>query len=369
MKSRFLMCCAQGEKSVSKMNLRVVLVSIMAIAGLHGHSLFAATVAVGPPACQPSLVHFSTIQAAVTAVPSGSTVLVCPGTYPEQVTITQPLTLKGITSGNSGQAVIAPPVGGLVTNAVDEFGTTLALQLWVDNVSGGPVNISDITVDGSGNGVTTCHPVILGIFYENSSGTANEVTIRNQKGNGCGEGFLAEGGGTLPTVIIENSSIHDTDTGIYTQNQVTVTIKENDVNVPGLGMFFDEGGSNTVSGNIVIAGFEGIGAKAGAAGSVSGNTVMNTQFGIVAQSDGVSFTSNKVFNSSVIGIEVLTSAAAIQRNSITNSQVGIEFNCSANPNVIHNTIGEAQTGIDQVPASLAAPNTYFNVSTIRTSGC
>jgi hypothetical protein len=40
-------------------------------------------------------------------------VLVCPGTYPEQVTISQPLTLQGITSANSAQAVIAVPGGGM----------------------------------------------------------------------------------------------------------------------------------------------------------------------------------------------------------------------------------------------------------------
>src|SRR2546422_9895547 len=97
----------------------------------------------------------------------------------------------------------------------------------------GPVNISNIVVDGTGNGVTTCHPVILGMFYENSAGTVNHVAIRNQIGNGCGEGFLAEGGSPVPSVTFENSSVHNVDVGIFTENQVAVTIKQNDVDVSG----------------------------------------------------------------------------------------------------------------------------------------
>jgi hypothetical protein len=38
---------------------------------------------------------YSTIQSAVSAAPSGGTVIVCPGTYPEHVTVSSPLTLVG----------------------------------------------------------------------------------------------------------------------------------------------------------------------------------------------------------------------------------------------------------------------------------
>jgi pectin methylesterase-like acyl-CoA thioesterase len=40
---------------------------------------------------------FNTIQQAVTAVPPGSTINVCPGNCAEQVVIQQPLTLQGST--------------------------------------------------------------------------------------------------------------------------------------------------------------------------------------------------------------------------------------------------------------------------------
>jgi parallel beta-helix repeat protein len=338
-----------------------------------GH-LFAASVVVGPASCKPTLVHFSTIQTAVDSVPAGSTVFVCPGNYGEQIHITKPLTLTGVAMGNSDQPVIVPPPGGLATNSVDEFGTTLALQLWVDN-PGGPVNISSIAIDGTGNGVTICHPVVVGMFYENSAGTVNHVAIRNQTSavSGCGDGFLAEGGPAVPTVSLLNSSIHNTDNAIYTQNQVNVIIKGNDVDVSasanGFGIVLDDGSNNTVSGNVITSSYAGVNYKPGSAGTVTANTVTNTPIAVLASSDAVSVTTNKLLNSSTAGVFVSPSAGVIQGNTITNSPIGIELNCFADSSVTGNTISDAQTGIDGVPTSLSVVNSFFNVQFKQNGGC
>ena len=88
-----------------------------------GQAARASTVVVG--SCKPSLTSFSTIQAAVNAAPAGSNIDVCPGTYPEQVTITsKSLTLVGIVAGTNDAAVLTPPSGGLVINATDIGGGT-----------------------------------------------------------------------------------------------------------------------------------------------------------------------------------------------------------------------------------------------------
>src|SRR2546427_6153109 len=97
---------------MSNITLRIMGLAAIAVACLHGGNLFAVTVVVGPSTCQPSFVHFSSIQTAVSSVPPGATVLVCPGTYGEQVHITQPLTLRGIMNGNLDQAGILPPGSG-----------------------------------------------------------------------------------------------------------------------------------------------------------------------------------------------------------------------------------------------------------------
>jgi len=142
------------------------------------HPMLAASYAVGT--CKPSLPSFTTISAAVSTVPPGSTVLVCPGTYPEQVTIAQPLTLKGVSSGNAGQAVITVPGSGLAF-VTTGFGYSIAAMV---DVTAGPVNISDITVDGAGNTVPAGNWFAGFLYNDGSSGTVNEITARNLTGTG-----------------------------------------------------------------------------------------------------------------------------------------------------------------------------------------
>jgi pectin methylesterase-like acyl-CoA thioesterase len=73
----------------------------------------------------------TSISAAVAAVPAGSTVNVCPGTYAEQVQIDKSLTLQGITSGNSSNVVITIPAGGLTQTTSVLFGSSVSPQVWV----------------------------------------------------------------------------------------------------------------------------------------------------------------------------------------------------------------------------------------------
>jgi hypothetical protein len=336
-----------------------------------------ATVTYAVGNCRPGLPTFTTISAALGATPAPNVVMVCPGTYNEQITIANGVTLEGVVTGDSDQAIIAPPAGGLTQTATDTFGDTLFFQLWVNNASG-PVNISNLTIDGSGNGVTSSGPFVVGIFYQNSPGTLNRVITRNQKGNSSGIGIDVEGGSTNPTVTIENSSIHDFDAlGIQTSSGLSATIKGNEVTSNVCGSFGCQGitlisGTNMVMGNLVSAAGKslqsGIQIFSNVAGAATGNTVMNSGVGINTGADGVSITFNKILNVSSVGIDVSTSAAAIQGNNITNTSVGIDFECNANPNVRSNTIMDATNGIAHVPSSVVTPNMYFSVGTIR-SGC
>src|SRR5271168_4707538 len=102
-----------------------------------------ATVTYAVGSCEPKLLSFTTIMSALGATPAPNVVKVCPGAYTEQVVITFPVTLEGVSASNSAASIIAPPSSGLVANASDEFGDSLAVQLWVKNVSG-EVNISNM---------------------------------------------------------------------------------------------------------------------------------------------------------------------------------------------------------------------------------
>jgi len=82
--------------------------------------------------CEPKLTSFNTISQAVSTVPPSSTILVCPGNYPEQVVITQPLTLQGVLIGGSGAAVITVPSGGLSTSVSPGSGGSVSAFLAVE---------------------------------------------------------------------------------------------------------------------------------------------------------------------------------------------------------------------------------------------
>lgn len=200
-------------------------------------------VAVGT--CKPRLTSFSTIQAAVSTVRPGSTVLVCPGVYPEQVTISQPLNLQGIADSNLDQVVITVPSGGLAVNVTSISSEAVAAQVLVQNAAS--VNITNIIVDGTGGdqACATTGTWLAGIFYaSNSSGTILRVRTSGQMDGGCGVGIWAENGGsTSQSVIIASSSVHDIDgAGISvtsgTPSTLNVTVRGNYVSSPaGIGIF------------------------------------------------------------------------------------------------------------------------------------
>jgi pectin methylesterase-like acyl-CoA thioesterase len=171
-------------------------------------------------------VNFATISAAVAGVPAGSTILVCPGVYPEQVTITQPLTLQGIRSDNSNRAVITiNPNGNLAPNVTSVIGEYLFAQVLVQNVNPpGSVNIIGITVDGTNGPQQGCTDAngFAGVFYASgTTGTVNEVTARNQIG-GCGLGagiWVENGAGPTLAITVENSSVRNMDGAWHPQCQ------------------------------------------------------------------------------------------------------------------------------------------------------
>jgi hypothetical protein len=325
---------------------------------LAASPMLAATYAVGT--CKPSLPSFTTISAAVSTVPPGSTVDVCPGTYPEQVTIAKSLTLKGISSGNAGQAVITVPTSGL-TAITSGDGYTIAAQV---DVTAGPVNISDITVDATGSNITY-PPWVVGILYDSgSSGTVNEITARGQSGGG-GVGVWADNvSATNESVTIENSSFHDIDdTAVVTDGSTLLaTVKGNTMQAAYFQVQWLSSGSLTA--NVINGGVVGVSVQSPV--TISVNTLANQSYGIYGYG-GFTATSNKISNA-YYGIFDLGGGNTYNSNAITKTSVGIEFNCNT-PTVLSNTINDATTGLDSVPASFSGANSFDNVVTLRTDGC
>jgi hypothetical protein len=352
--------------------LRLRLLLFATLPFLVGHSLMANdnTFAVG--SCKPRLTSFATISDAVKGVPSGSTILVCPGVYAEQVMITQPLTLRGISSGNQDQAIIGVPNAGFASNVTSIFSEPVAAQVLVQ--SAGWVAISDITVDGSGGDLgCASNTWLAGIFFANgASGEVSQVKVANQTNGGCGVGIWAENStGGNQFVRVQDSSIHDMDgEGIVAAANsspgLNVSFHDNVISLPG-----GTGGIVTanINGNItensvsdVMFGVVNLGTGA----SISSNIVTSTSAGVVLEGGG-NVISNRI-SGSAFGVSFFADGGKAQGNNISNaSAAGIEFNCSAG-SANHNTINDAAIGLDQVPSAFNGSNRFANTGTIM-EGC
>jgi hypothetical protein len=350
----------------------------------------ASSVVVTPPsttACK-ALPSYNTISTAVSSVPAGSTIYICPGTYAEQVVITKKLTLEGVAgNGSTGAAasgsnnpVIVSPAGGVLVNSADLFGSfPTAAQILVQTPSNTlampiEVDISNITVDGSNNGLSGCGTDLVGIYYQNAKGTVNHVTARYQELDpsdfGCQDGlaiYVQSGYGTggTATVTVENSSVHDYDkNGITADGSGTVaTITGNYVvgigATPltaqnGIQMSFGARGkisNNTVTDDVYVNPSDCVpgsncysatgillydsGGTSGNHVTISGNTVSNTQGAIVTVTDGTEtadyndVTSNKVTTNAAIvvtagsllldGIDLCSDHNTANSNTVFNS--------------------------------------------------
>jgi Right handed beta helix region len=353
----------------------------------------------------------ATITAALAVATPGSIIDVCPGYYPEQVFIVgsgyDNITIQGIAYTSMGTttdaAVIIPPSGGMVQKGTiidpDEPGPALP-QIYVNGATG--VTISHITVDALGN--TSCNGNLIGIYYQDASGTVTDSTARNQNegpGNGdqCGWGIAIESDSSAYTLTVTNSSVHNFQkNGIVARGNgsvgPTLTATGNTVigvgPVPGIaaqnGIEVAFSATGTVKTNYVADMLypdntsNGTGilfySTSGAAPTASGNVVESSNVGIGSySSNDASITSNHIGGSQMLdGIDLCSTGETAKTNTIYNSTTaGINLESAAcgapgatEATVTGNTINEACTGIltgTGAAGDTTAPNTYFNVFT------
>ena len=343
----------------------------------------AKTVVVGT--CIANLRSYTTISLAVSAVEAESTILVCPGNYPEQVTITQPLTLRGVQSGNSGNPTITVPPGGLTKSVLLANGITMFYQVSAQATDSSAVNISNIGIDGSNNAVTGIH-WLAAILYQNASGNVSHAATFNQKGNGYGFGiFLESSTASSKTISINQSSIHDYDAEGIRSNAthptaLTVSIKGNSVSpvVPtpqSSGAAIDIDGIGMISGNRLISRqtSSGIGVAVLSGMTISNNTVVGFGIGIWPVGDSVTITSNKI-SLATAGIVLSGTGHVVQHNSIfdtINGGAAIQFGCDSKQHtIIHNVINDSLIGIIHGDSTnVISPNAFSNVERLTQPAC
>jgi parallel beta-helix repeat protein len=365
--------------------MRIVLAALAASAGLYGQSVFAAaTVVVGPTTCEPGKVHYTTIGAAISAVKTGSTVLVCPGSYPEQVAITQPITLKGVTDGTGNAAIITVPAAGLVINGSSptEFGA-LTAQISVQNAT--DVIVSNLTIDGTGSGCVSGANREVGIFvYNTANSEIADVTVRyEQTGCASGEGIVTD----TSYVTISSNVVHDIDRsgilvlagadsvesnaiqnaalygiGLYYTNE-TVVSSNTAANMSQAAIWVEYSNNSIVKSNTLLSstapgtnGAIGVWIYSSSSNSVSGNITNDYSYGIALQGSGNNVVqSNKSTQSGSDGLYEDTSLGGniVSKNTVNEAAYGLFTDSSVGgdtltPNTFYNTV----VTVDPNPASI-----------------
>jgi hypothetical protein len=319
----------------------------------------------GVPSCEGQYYAvFTTIQSAVNSVPAGGTVFICPGVYPEQVAIGKKITLQGVASSTQAEAIVVPPVGGMMPNATDLVtGNPIAAQIVVTAAT---VTINNLSVDGTGNGISGCSPDLRGILYQNSSGTIDHVAVRNEIPGGVsgscssgGEGIFVQSLTGIAKVTVETSSVHNYNTNGITGNGPGTNLTASGNYVQGSGVV--SGGPvqngiqlgygakgkitlNTVSENIyenatpTAANILLYDTAENSSIAVTNNILSNSQLPLALETlgddgpnlgDGVTVTGNKIFGALGDAIDVCTNGNAINTNTIFGStQSAVHFDTS-----------------------------------------
>src|SRR5579872_23261 len=385
------------------LNLKKALIATCSLLAALTGDMMAITVQVGT--CRTAIPSFATIQAAVNAAPAGATILVCPGTYPEQVTINKDLTLRGVRSGTLDEAIIVAPAGGITANTTSlATGNPIAAQVLVSAAK--DVEISNLTIDGGNNGINACSPNLIGLYYQNASGSVRHIVAVNQAlgaaDNGCQSGlaiFVQSGHGGSSRVTVSDSHVQNYQKNGITGNEngTTINVLENTV--------IGQGPTNGAAENSIQIGFGAKGkiisnvaadnifapdtiSDPGDAASgiivfassdviVSGNTVTNTQFGIAFVSDSVAgaadggtITTNSISATHIFdGIDLCSNANRVRDNIINgSSESGIHLDTSCGSvsrnQVRDNTVNGACAGIlvgTGAGSNNIDDNTFFNV--------
>jgi hypothetical protein len=355
---------------------------ILAVLLVAGGSAYGKTLVVNNNASNTSspckTAAYTTIGAAITAANAGDTVEVCPGTYPEAVTINKAnLKLIGLTLNNSSLVELEPTAGVTTTDVNPSAeNPNENVILLVDSVSG--VAISNISVNGY-QATTTCGSGNAGIYFRNASGSVSDSAVSyiglNPDGTvtGCQEGlgvYVDSGNGGTASLTITGTSVHDYDKAgiVATESGTTLVATGNTVTGAGPttataqnGIEVDYGAKGTANNNVITANDYTPSSSAGTSilffesasnGQANDNIISETNNGIYFYSanNGTANGNNisKVFNYDGLAT-YQSNSDVLEKNTITRSGLETDnaaiYICGSHTKAESNAINEAPIGV------------------------
>lgn len=317
----------------------------------------ATTRRVGQPNTGCKNAQYTTITDAVNAASPGDVIEICPALYAEQLIITTPLTLRGVSSDldisaylpccNDVQRVLLQP------SLQDLEGLPFEAVITAMNTTG--VRIENLVIDASQNSVSGCDISLSAVTFFNASGQLQNSTVQGAQltnpqscatfsGNGFGVVVSSSDSGPHH-VQIDNNSIHDYQRdGIEVSNSgVSVEIENN--NISGLG---PSTGVNQF----------GIFLLNGAVGEIESNLITEGACGTLSATDCVNLRSEGVV------LKAVGDGVVVDHNVISHVQSGIFLNAVNKARITNNLVGniDALDGIDMqgTSNSLVAGNTIYS---------
>jgi hypothetical protein len=294
----------------------------------------AETIVVGPEDGSCPNAIFSRIQSAIDIAVPGSTIVVCPGVYAEQLLVTKRVRLFG----SPGTRLV--PAALQVRTTSLRSGRAVVAAVIVK----GSATIDGLAIDASAHGVTTCdgsEPLVAGVYVRGVPASVSGTSITGTRIPGAppacanGVGILVHGGGGSPRIRIEGNSIEAYQrAGIVVQDSgVRAFVRENFVRGDGdtaervqNGIEIANGAAGRIEDNVVID-------NAGASGPscdldagivldaprlrVRGNQLDDNTVGIRAGSRGHTIRDNVVAGGAggLIGLDLAADESRVSNNT------------------------------------------------------
>ena len=288
---------------------------------------------------------FATITQAIAAARAGETINICPGSYPEQLTITKSLVLRGISIAGQPGATITAPAAGLQPLPA---GSSSYPQVYINHA--GLVSISNLGVDG-----TNANIVSHAITFDTTTA--------------CQVGFLKD----FPGIYVVNTTTQVANVGVsahfaYSGSPEATQLYPN----CGSGIEFSNRGEQAIVTDSVINSY--------------GYTGISSTGPLQALRNVLTGPSGPY----QVGIEAPASSSVIANNTVTGAQfnqsTGIQGGWEVNDNVVqgwmtgiigarlvyHNTLVNNAIGIaspEQALTNLVTAPVRYNDPNCQTQSC